>query len=84
MTQRISNTTKKLRQGNMTINMCRHFCKESDYTYACLQEGDTCFCDNQTPTVQPKVDDVNCQQPCSGNNDEVCGDETTVSIYDGN
>ena len=84
MTQRGTNTTNKLKQGNMTINLCRHFCKESDYPYAFLQEGNTCFCDNQTATVLPKVNDANCQKPCSGNNDEVCGDEAAVSIYDGN
>ena len=84
MTQGNTNTTNKLKQGNMTINLCRHFCKESDYTYAYLQEGDTCFCDNQSTRVQPKVNDANCQKPCSGNDDEVCGDKTAVSIYHGN
>ncbi|XP_072047776.1 uncharacterized protein [Amphiura filiformis] len=65
---------------SMTINVCRHHCRDLIYKYAILLNGDTCFCASVVP--RNRLGDSLCSTECSGNGDQVCGDKTTFSVYD--
>ncbi|XP_072047775.1 uncharacterized protein [Amphiura filiformis] len=70
----------KLTSRSMTINECRHHCRYLIYRYAILQNGDTCFCNSLVP--DSRHGDTFCAIECSGDGQQVCGDITSVSVYD--
>ena len=65
----------------MTINWCRIYCKDQNFIYAGLKGGNACVCKNDITQV-PENDRL-CGRVCAGNSDQVCGGDTTFSIYHG-
>ncbi|XP_072047975.1 uncharacterized protein [Amphiura filiformis] len=65
---------------SMTINVCRRHCRKLVYRYALLQNGDTCLCAGVVP--RHRLGDTSCKTQCSGDDNAVCGDKVTLSVYD--
>ena len=63
---------------NLTIATCGRICK--DYSYFGLQDGDGCYCGNDDSKFIP-VNPSECNQPCSGNKNEICGASWRLSVY---
>jgi len=40
-----------------------------------------CWCGNQRPAKSSKVEDVNCDVPCSGDSKQFCGGGWKMGIY---
>ena len=62
----------------LTIATCSRICK--DYNYFGLQDGDGCYCGNDDSKFIPVSPDE-CNQPCSGNKNEICGGSWRLSVY---
>ena len=65
----------------MTVNMCLQACKSRGFPLAGLIGGDKCYCsvvlaDGATP-VEPET----CNNPCTGDENEVCGDDEFWSLW---
>ena len=71
----------KLESEGLTINGCRLHCWKQTSQYALLHRGRMCYCRNETN--DELVDDSECQTECSGDTDQACGGDMTVSAYDG-
>ena len=78
-----ANETDRVRARNMTIDMCRNRCRNLNFSIAALAKSDTCTCAVDIESLE-HVSDAECRKPCAGNNDQVCGDKTTSSVYNGN
>ncbi|TAQ83468.1 hypothetical protein B7494_g8209 [Chlorociboria aeruginascens] len=57
--------------NNNTIKMCIAACAAGGYTYCGLQYNRECWAGPKIPVLE--VDDDNCNYPCSGNVNEICG-----------
>ena len=64
---------------NMTLEMCFDQCKSADYTYAGLTNGRDCDCGDTADCV--KLLKRDCDLPCSGDKDEICGGGSKMSLY---
>ncbi|KAH8595600.1 WSC domain-containing protein [Bisporella sp. PMI_857] len=64
---------------SMTVEKCVAFCKGNSYEYAGLEYYGQCFCGASVYGTQ--VDESNCNFPCTGNQTEVCGGNSIISIY---
>ena len=51
-----------------------------DYKYFGLQNGDGCYCGNDDSKFVPVAPDE-CDHPCSGNENEICGSSWRLSVY---
>ncbi|CAG8727917.1 2560_t:CDS:2 [Gigaspora margarita] len=66
---------------NMKIDSCLSYCSQNKYTYAGLEIGSQCFCDNKYDSLtRLSIDE--CSSSCEGNNSEICGGPLALSIYD--
>ena len=73
--------------SQMTIQKCINSCLQQNggMRYAGLQAGNRCFCGTEERYEEFKVnirDDSECDTTCVGNEDEICGDEQRLSVYD--
>ncbi|TAQ85766.1 hypothetical protein B7494_g5918 [Chlorociboria aeruginascens] len=65
-----------------TIEDCIAECTTAGYSYAGLEVGDQCYCDNSlTPSNGNGVPSGLCNQQCIGNNKEICGGVSVLSVY---
>ena len=76
-----STDPKRFRSTSMSINTCRNHCRKNIYRFAYLSKGDTCFCGSEHPRIP--VGDTECRIACSGDSNQVCGDNRTASVYEG-
>jgi len=68
-------------QGSMTVENCLTTCKSKGYTYAGLEFGKQCFCDNEIGYGRTPQSFASCSVPCTGNSSEVCGGSDYLSLY---
>ena len=71
----------KQQSANLTIDFCRNLCRNHNYSHAYLHTGDWCFCGEEF--LQNNVGDTECKEECSGDTQQICGDDDTVSVYNG-
>ncbi|KAJ8065071.1 hypothetical protein OCU04_005784 [Sclerotinia nivalis] len=64
---------------NMTVEICVDFCKGNGYKYAGLEYYGECFCG--ASVGGPQTVESNCSFPCTGNNNESCGGNDILSVY---
>jgi len=64
--------------GNMTTELCISMCSAKGYSYAGTQYGSQCFCGN---TYGQSGSAANCNMPCSGNQNQICGGFWANSVY---
>ncbi|KIK65233.1 hypothetical protein GYMLUDRAFT_39597 [Collybiopsis luxurians FD-317 M1] len=65
----------------MTIEQCINFCGTNNWVLAGVEFGSQCYCDNHiqnNATVAPLTD---CNQPCAGNAQEVCGAANRLNVF---
>ncbi|KFG80691.1 hypothetical protein MANI_111179, partial [Metarhizium anisopliae] len=67
-------------QGQMTVEKCGAVCKGNGFRYAGLKYYGICFCGN-TLGGSP-ADEGSCSYPCSGNNAQKCGGDSTLSVWE--
>lgn len=80
-------TLKGKSQSNdaMSVENCIDFCKTNGFSYAGLEYGRECYCDNSVlASKAPKAGVMgNCMMPCAGDAGEYCGGAAALSIYHG-
>jgi len=68
---------------DMVPETCFKICRDGNFRYAALQDGQTCFCDNQPVRgFGEKVADGECGKPCKGDPKKTCGSGYRNEIYD--
>ncbi|KAL0956983.1 hypothetical protein HGRIS_003084 [Hohenbuehelia grisea] len=70
---------------NMTIETCVAFCQNGGYNYAGVEFGQECYCDHALQLEGKQTTSSDCNIPCSGNSDQICGAGDHLNIfYSGN
>ncbi|XP_055877058.1 uncharacterized protein LOC106077240 isoform X2 [Biomphalaria glabrata] len=64
-----------------TTISCKKNCGDFNYKYAAVTSGKFCYCANTLPVSSP-ADDINCNLPCVGAANQMCGGAGHVSVYD--
>eukprot|EP00102_Acyrthosiphon_pisum_P012999 XP_008182377.1 PREDICTED: uncharacterized protein LOC100165182 [Acyrthosiphon pisum] len=67
--------------NNNTPQRCLEICFRMGYLYFGNTYGSECWCGNQKPSKSLKVEDINCDSPCSGNTNQFCGGGWKMGIY---
>ena len=57
----------------MSHGACSAYCKTSQYRYAFTFGGNACYCSNERPPEENKVEEAKCRKPCAGYPLEMCG-----------
>ncbi|WVF67574.1 hypothetical protein IAT40_002332 [Kwoniella sp. CBS 6097] len=66
----------------MTVDMCTNYCQTQGYTYAGLEEGNICYCDNSLKNgLGVSASSWTCATPCVGDNGQTCGGHWKMSLY---
>lgn len=67
----------------MTVEHCMDVCGSKGHSIAGLEYASQCFCGDSLPArAQPTPGMVgNCNMPCKGNNSELCGAGSRLSLY---
>ncbi|XP_063406227.1 sialate:O-sulfotransferase 2-like [Mytilus trossulus] len=69
--------------NSITLSKCREHCK--GYKYTGLQARSYCLCGNKLANKQyPRVPESDCNMPCAGETNRMCGGGLRNSIYLGN
>ena len=65
---------------DMTIEICKSYCRARNWAIAGLESYSECFCGNQ---ISPKVrlPDSSCQRRCRGNSAQICGGHWAMTVY---
>ena len=65
---------------NMTIQMCIDLCQQHGKQYAGLHDGNKCTCFDDQPG--DAVGNAECNTPCHGDQDDICGGriDTTIDL----
>jgi hypothetical protein len=76
-------TGSKTSSDDMTVETCVDFCSAAGYSYAGLEFGRECYCDNALTTSNTPQDGImgKCTMKCAGDNKEFCGNGGALSIY---
>ncbi|KAG4027427.1 hypothetical protein MFRU_030g00630 [Monilinia fructicola] len=69
--------------NTMTIATCVDFCTSKGHTYAGMEFGSQCYCDDTLPADRAPVPGMigNCIMPCAGNSSEICGGNAAITLY---
>ncbi|OQN97693.1 hypothetical protein B0A48_16013 [Cryoendolithus antarcticus] len=69
--------------GGMTVDYCTATCSSQGYSYAGLEFGSECWCDNAVQNNQGQASDgsAGCNKPCSGSAGETCGGAGRLNVY---
>ncbi|OCK75205.1 WSC-domain-containing protein [Lepidopterella palustris CBS 459.81] len=65
--------------STMTVETCTATCKSNGFRYAGLIYFGNCLCGTMLPPTQ--APDSDCNAPCNGNPNEMCGSNQRFSIY---
>ncbi|QSZ33690.1 hypothetical protein DSL72_005261 [Monilinia vaccinii-corymbosi] len=70
-------------RDTMTISTCVDFCTSKGHTYAGVEFGSQCYCDDALPADRAPVAGMvgNCLMPCAGNKSEICGGNAAMTLY---
>ncbi|CAH1711664.1 unnamed protein product [Aphis gossypii] len=67
--------------NNNTPQRCSEICFRMGYLYFGNTYGSECWCGNQKPLKSSKVENINCDSPCSGDSNQFCGGGWKMGIY---
>src|SRR6266516_1182264 len=65
----------------LTVENCVQACVGLSYTVAGMEFSKQCFCGNYTVNNATLAAATDCNMPCSGNSNEMCGAGNRMSIY---
>jgi Glyoxal oxidase N-terminus/WSC domain len=65
----------------LTIEGCISTCRGLGYAVAGMQYSSQCFCDNFLYNGAALTADTDCNMPCSGNPNQICGAGARMTIY---
>ncbi|XP_035696152.1 uncharacterized protein LOC118429674 [Branchiostoma floridae] len=67
----------------MTKLLCWNHCKNQGYPYAATEYSSQCFCGTQQnfDNLGPQLPDSQCNRPCTGDPNEMCGGTWRMSVY---
>ncbi|TVY68502.1 Glucan 1,3-beta-glucosidase [Fusarium oxysporum f. sp. cubense] len=65
----------------MSIVACQSYCLQQGWTVWGIQNGDSCFCDNQLRMDSQIIDDSKCNIHCNGNTTNVCGGKDAIEVF---
>ncbi|KAF2015096.1 WSC-domain-containing protein [Aaosphaeria arxii CBS 175.79] len=76
-------TGESTSSDDMTVEKCVDFCSSNGFSYAGVEYGRECFCDNAMKPENAPKDGVmgSCTMKCAGNNTQFCGNGGAMSIY---
>ncbi|KAK4441988.1 pectate lyase superfamily protein-domain-containing protein [Podospora aff. communis PSN243] len=83
-TEPVLDATSFVNATGMSVDLCaRHCVGQLEHKYFALQGGDACICgdDNPLPAGVTVTSATDCDVPCVGNVNEICGGEDEVSLY---
>ncbi|XP_078695245.1 uncharacterized protein LOC144924164 [Branchiostoma floridae x Branchiostoma belcheri] len=68
---------------DMSVDMCLSHCVDGGQEFAAVGKGTDCYCGSTEYFSTPGSSTLNfsCNVSCPGNNDEICGGETALSVY---
>ncbi|CAF0881728.1 unnamed protein product, partial [Brachionus calyciflorus] len=66
--------------GFLSNDICIQYCNQRNYLYASTTRGDECQCFNETFDLNI-LNETYCNQKCSGNYSQICGDISSKSVY---
>ncbi|XP_078668620.1 uncharacterized protein LOC144909975 isoform X1 [Branchiostoma floridae x Branchiostoma belcheri] len=70
-------------EDSMTVDRCLKLCRNKKIPdYAGLTDGNKCYCTYYAKQRLSEADD--CLSPCKGNENQNCGGDTSIDIYDVN
>ena len=60
---------------HMSVTACREHCRATGARLAGLKNGQECYCARSDGALVPgsRQSDRQCQEPCAGNPDQICG-----------
>ncbi|CAI7578454.1 unnamed protein product [Penicillium glandicola] len=62
---------------------CQDQCSKKGYKVAALSRGNMCYCGSKMPSESAKIDDDECNVPCSGWAAGSCGGKDTFTLIQG-
>ncbi|KAF2636484.1 WSC-domain-containing protein [Massarina eburnea CBS 473.64] len=65
----------------MTVSACIAACKAQGHSYAGVEYGGECWCDDQLEHGAGLIDQALCSSPCRGNFSEYCGGSNALNVY---
>ncbi|KAK7993333.1 hypothetical protein PG989_006714 [Apiospora arundinis] len=68
-------------EDNMTIDSCQEFCTKNNYPLAGVEYGRECYCGRFLQPPAGYIYQKDCNMPCKGNGDQMCGGNSRVSIF---
>ena len=74
-------STLQIKTSYNTIDLCIDTCKSSNFNYAGVFNGSTCWCGNLAPSPED-LRPGQCDIPCPGNIGQICGATSAMNIFD--
>ena len=65
--------------SDMTIEMCKDFCRTRGWAIAGTESFTECFCGNVAPTE--RIPASICDRPCGGNSEQICGGDWAMTLH---
>ena len=65
----------------MTEGKCIGYCDSKGYSYAGVEYGRECRCDNSVHSPSTQIDASECNFPCAGASGEQCGGSNRMNIF---
>lgn len=67
----------------MTVEHCLYLCQDVGFTVCAMEAGTECFGTTSLPASKFQADPDDCNSPCEGNPDQICGgpERLTVMYY---
>jgi len=66
--------------SSVTLESCQAGCSAAGYSFFGVQYGDQCYCGHGYGTLG-KAAEADCNMPCNGNSNDICGAAYRNSIY---
>lgn len=81
LNNRILSGSSHIWQWDLTADKCIDLCEADGYTYAGMEWGKECYCGNELKSGTEYVDEGECSMPCAGDNEETCGNDYRMDMY---
>jgi len=79
---RLLGELRKDDRQSMTPEMCQRICfVDNDFTYSGVQYFHECFCGNVEPPTTKLRTRSECDAPCTGDSDKMCGGSWRMNVY---